>query len=173
MPEGCAPRGRWIYARYVRAFGDTTSQKAHIYEVVAVGTGLPTNPTDPEYLAPGDLIVINPEHAVQVGGSHAFVHFDRGVYAKWDDAVDEPIVLYSTIYVEVASFGDTQGVSWFGDAFLANILALDASITDMAVGDFIIVPKRYAFPVGKRAGTRFLVRAEDVISFCGFSIGIT
>jgi len=166
LPTTCTPRGRWIYGRYVKAYGSVTSNKSHIYEVVSVGTGLPTDPTDPEYLAPGDLVVINPAHTVQVGTSYALIDFDNGLYAKWNPTFDEPITLYSTIYCEANAYQDDQGVGWLGDLMQCNVLAVDPAITDIAVNDTIMVPKRYAVQVGYRVNTRFLVRAEHVVAKC-------
>jgi len=151
------PRGRWFLAKYVKAFGDTTTLKAHIYEVV--------NPGNVAELSPSELVVVNQKYVLTVGQGYAYVNFDLGVYAKWNDTFDEPTLLYSSIYAEAIDWLPDNGITWFGDGIALRVLDLDTtSIYDIAPDQEVIVPTRYAVHVGKRANTRYVFRAEDVVA---------
>ncbi len=162
--QSFVPRGRWFLAKYIKAFGDTTSLKVHVYEVVDPG-----NVPD---LTAGEQVIINPEYTVQVGESYAYCNFDRGAYAKWNSAYDEPVVLYAALHGEVVDWMPDSGVAWFGDALVLRVIDVDSAINDIAPNDEVIVPRRFSVHVGRKANTRFIVRAEDVLAVNPSLVGV-
>lgn len=172
-PTSCfTPRGRWVLVTYERARGDITSQKQHLYRIVTLGSGVAHDysPGDPRRLEVGDLVVVSPYATLQVGNRYAFTQADNGILAKWDETYDEPTVLYSSLFGEPVDWYTSPGISYHSDAIVISVMGVDPAITDIAPGDHVIVPKRYAYPVGKKANTRFIFRVEDVVASCPASL---
>jgi len=165
-PTSCRPRGRWMLLKYAKAYGDVTSTKAFIYEVVAVGAGFPTDTSDPEYFAPGDHVLVDQSLLIQLGSDYAYANFDEAVLARWNMDYDEPSVFYSSVFAEAVYFPSRPGVYNFGDVIKVRVLDKDSAVSDIENGDLVLVPRSRAFSVGYKVNTRFIFRAEDVLGFC-------
>ncbi len=155
-----APRGRWSLLRYSNTALPRVSDRADIYTVVQPGSG-------ETQLAAGDLVLVEPSKLAQVGGGYAYGQIDNGgILAKWNDTFAEPVVLFGTVYAtihEVHSPNDGV-ISYFDDARVLRVLAVDPAITDIAVDDMIIVPRRFLRSVGQRAEEDFITYAESIVA---------
>lgn len=166
------PRGRWVLLRYVKTVGDTTSQKTYVWEVVTPGSGVTE-------VTAGDMVVTRHDHPYRPGlvlhlrDAYALANMDGGIIAKWDDTFDVPVTLYSAIYGRMAAMENVPGVGHYGDAISVEIRTLDPVITDLAPGDVVVVPRRLAYPVTKRANEHWLFHAEDVVATCPGGLLVT
>ena len=153
------PRGDWSELLTVSNVGNTSSNKAFIYEVLTPGANVPE-------LAAGDLVVVDPRYTVQVGKGRAYARVGEGILAKWNDVVGEPIVLYSSVYcfAEGVRPPNDEVIFNFSDARLLTVIALDAAITDFGANDEIMVARRHLINIGDMPEQYFICRAEDVLA---------
>lgn len=153
------PRGDWSELLTVSNVGNTSSNKAFVYEVITPGASVPE-------LTAGDLVIIDPRYTVQVGKGRAYARIGEGILAKWNDAIGEPVVLYSSVYclAEEVYPANDESVFNFSDARLLTVVALDAAITDFAVNDQILVARRHMISIGDRPEQFFICRAEDILA---------
>jgi len=152
-------RGDWVELQSVGNVGDTTSNKSFIYEVITPGASVTE-------VVPNDLVVVDPNRAVQVGNARAYARVGDGILAKWNDLVGEPVVLYSSVYcVADEVYDPSEGVVFnFSDARLLTVITADPAITDIAAGDQILVARRHLISTGDRVETFFICRAEDILA---------
>lgn len=153
------PRGDWSELLTVSNVGNTSSNKAFIYEVITPGANV-------TQLATGDLVIIDPRYTIQVGGGRAYARVGEGIMAKWNDVVGEPIVLYSAVYclVDEVYPANDEVIFNFSDARLLTVINLDASITDFGVNDQILVARRHLMSIGDMPEQFFICRAEDILA---------
>ena len=154
------PRGRWSLLRYSAPANKQYSERLDVYTVVNPGSGVTE-------LAAGDLVLAAPDKLRHVGNGFAYGQIDNGgILAKWNDAFGEPVMLFGALFLHIVDVDPPNDgvIGYFDDARVLRVISVGVGVTDIAVDDVVIVPRRDMFSVGHRPEERFIAAAESVVA---------
>ena len=152
------PRGTWMAVTLVDIFGAGSAHPSFIFKITNPGSGVS--------LAKDTLIVVPDGKVVHETYTDGFIREDD-VWATWNSTTEQPVPLLTTVWADKDNVEMRAGSTGYAEWLCASVKSFDSGyVTDLTVGEKVVVDLRDAIIVSKKGDNQWLFKADSIVARC-------